>query len=344
MDSGLYSNILVVRLGSMGDILHMLPAVATLKRGFPRARITWVVEAHWSVLLRGNPHIDCVFPLEMNLWRRQWRKPESWNRLRLACRELRAARFDLAIDFQGLIKSALLARLARPGSLIGFDAGLLREGAAALLYARRVKSESRHMVDQNIDLALAAGASRPVVEFPIPACEPEGALPEGDFVLASPIAGWTAKQWPASYYAHLAGLLQRRLGWPLVINCAPGQQEIAGEIMSQAPRGSCVQNVSSVAGLIGATRLARAVIGSDSGPTHLAALMGKPGVALYGPTDPARNGPYGSGFAVLRARNAQTTHERAKVISASMRALDPERVFQALETQLAQHSVLESQR
>jgi len=337
------SNILIVRLGSMGDILHMLPAVVTLKRNFPGAWITWAVESRWAALLRDNPCVDSVVPLDLARWRARWWSGQSWQAFLAKCGDLRSAGFDLALDFQGLIKSAVLAKIARPASLVGFHAGLLREGVVTLLYSRIVASDSRHMVDQNLDLAAAVGAKRRIIEFPLPSCAPEGDVPSGDFVLASPRAGWAAKQWPPEYYADLSRMLDRRLGMPLVINCAPGEEQHMATILDQT-KGSCRLNVSSISGLIGITSLARAVVGLDSGPLHLADAMGKPGVALYGPTDPARNGPYGSTIIALRAPNSETTHARKRTIARSMQALRPESAFQTLETQIARHSILESHR
>ncbi len=337
----LNSNILVVRLSAMGDVLHALPAVATLKSSFPRARITWAIEPRWAVLLRDNPHVDRVVELDLQRWRRRWWAPATWRELGDIRRELRAARYDLAIDFQGLLKSALVASTVHPNDIIGFHKELLREPASGLLYSSHVSSASRHVVDQNLDLVAAAGATTRRIEFPLPAYPAEGELPDSDFVLASPIAGWKAKQWPAAYYAEMARRLRERHGWHLVINCAPAERDEAQAIVALAPPRSCLLNVTSLEGLIGVTRLARAVVGVDSGPLHLAAALGKPGVALFGPTDPSRNGPYGSSFAVLRFTDAVTTYRRLSTISSSMQALGPDLVFQALEMQLSQHSTME---
>ena len=310
------AHILVVRLSAMGDIVHTLPAVATLRQSFPRARITWAVKPRWAALLKDNPYIDRVLPVDF----------PSWN--------FRSERFDLAIDFQGLLKSALVAFASRPGRIVGFHWELLREKAAGLFYSERVRSGAAHIVDRNLDLAAAAGARNRVVEFPLPAFPAEGELPDSGFVLASPFAGWKAKQWPAAYYTRLAALLRI----PLVINCSPAERQEAEQI-----RG-CTINVSSTEGLIGITRRARAVVGVDSGPLHLAAALGKPGVALFGPTDPARNGPYGNSFTVLRAPGAATSYRRSGGIASSMRAIDPEQVYDALQAQLSKNSVLEAVR
>ncbi len=332
MESPEPARILMVRLGALGDVVHALPAAAALKRSFPQARLAWAIEPRWAVLLGRNPHLDGVLALDIR---------GGWLAAR---RELRAARFDLVIDFQGLIKSALVARAAGAARVAGFARELLREKAAGFFYTERAGSSAGHVVDQNLDLAAAAGAQHRTVEFPLPPGVAEGQLPDGDFVLASPAAGWRAKQWPEAHYARLAGLLREQLGWPLVINCAPGEQDKAPAIVEMAPPGSCRLHVSSVAGLVDATRRARAVVGVDSGPLHLAAALGKPGVALFGPTDPSRNGPYGDSFVVLRAAGATTSYKRAGQIAPSMRALDPERVMQALAAQVSRKPVLEPHR
>jgi heptosyltransferase I len=306
--------ILVVRLGSMGDVVAALPAVASLKSSIPSSRITWVIEPRWRPLLEGNPHVDAVIPFErktLDSWRKAWS-------------ELRAGRFDLAVDFQGLVKSALLATVARPERIFGFTADYAREAPASWFYSNKVPIRSYHAVERNLDLAAAAGASKIVRAFPLPAGEPEGELPAGDFVLASPLAGWGAKQWPLENYGALARVLRREFGLPLVLN-GPHRVNVEG----------VWTHVSGLAGLIHATRRATAVIGIDSGPTHLAAALEKPGVAIYGPTDPARHGPYGDVFTVLRSPAAVTSYRRTAEPDASMRAIAPDQVFQALVGKLS---------
>jgi len=306
--------ILVLRLGAMGDVVAALPAVASLKHSIPHSKITWVIEPRWRPLLEGNPYIDSVLCLERR----------TLAGLRKAWRDLRAARFDLAVDFQGLIKSALVAAIARPERIFGFSAAYARESPASWFYSTRVQIRSYHAVERNLDLAAAAGASSILRTFPLPAGVPEGHLPEGDFVLASPLAGWGAKQWPMENYTKLAASLQRECGLQLVLN-APAPVHVQGT----------ESHVSGLSGLIHATRRAVAVIGVDSGPMHLAAALGKPGVAVYGPTDPARHGPYGGTFRVLRSPSAVTTYRRSAEPDRSMRAITPDQVFTALEPILA---------
>lgn len=311
--------VLVVRLGAMGDILHALPAVSALRVSFPEASISWAAAPRWRDLLHGNPLVDELLEIDRRSaagWLRSWRA-------------LRRARFDLAVDFQGLWQSALVATIARATRIVGYERAQARERGAAVFYTDTVHAMASHVVDRNLELAAAAGALRRVHEFPLPAGRPEGALPEGPFVLASPLAGWVSKQWPLEHYRELAREIRERMGLALVVNGPPGSERLLRGI------AGAVVHVSSVAGLIDATRRAAAVVGVDSGPLHLAAALGKPGIAIYGPTDPARNGPYGQAIATLRDASAPTSYAREREIAASMRAITPAQAGAALRQALA---------
>jgi heptosyltransferase-1 len=306
------ARILVIRLGAMGDIIHTLPAAASLKHSHPGSHLTWVVERRWAPLLAGNPFIDGLVLLRRDSFAGV---AESWRRLR-------AARYDFAVDFQGLIKSALAASAARAGRIFGFHETQARERLAALFYSDKAIARSTHMVDRNLDLAAAAGATAALRAFPLPPGRSEGELPPGDFVLASPLAGWQSKQWPSEYYRVLAARLRAEMGIPLVLNGPPGA--------SLPPMEGAVAHYSGIDGLIDVTRRAAAVIGVDSGPLHLAAALEKPGVAIFGPTDPARNGPYGGSLRLLRSPAAVTSYKRGAAIDESMRQIGPDAVFEAL--------------
>ena len=314
--------ILIVRLGSMGDVIHTLPAAATLKHSFPNSYLAWVVDPRWTPLLENNPFLDEVIALDRKKFRDILR----------ARHRLRSGRFDTAVDFQGLIKSAIVASLAWPDRINGFHQSQVRERLAALFYSSRTVARAAHVVDRNLELAEAAGASNLMRRFPLPGGYPEGQLPETDFVLASPLGGWLGKQWPLERYAELAGLLKSRAGMTLVVNGPPDANVSLDGIAETWP------HYSSVPGLINATSRAKAVMGIDSGPMHLAAAMGKPGVAVFGPTDPARNGPYGESFTVLRSQSVKTSYKRRSVVDASMREISAEQVFEALMERLDEHS------
>jgi heptosyltransferase-1 len=299
-------NILVIRLGAMGDILHALPAVEQLHRTQPSARIHWIAEERWHPLLAGNPALAGLLPFNRRSAKAIWQTRQR----------LRQTSYDLAIDFQGLIKSGLVAWQSGARRVVG--AARTRESLAGLFYTQRIATQAAHIVDQHRELVPPAEVS-PVW---LPDGAPEGRLPAGPYVLASPFAGWTSKQWPLDHYAALA----RMLPLPLVLNVAPAQAALVA--------GMDHVHVSSIAGLIHATRRASAVVGVDSGPLHLAAALGKPGVALFGGTDPQRNGPYGGSIKVLRHPNAVTTYERGDTLDPLMRDLTPAQVYAALADHL----------
>jgi heptosyltransferase I len=309
--------ILVVRLSSMGDVIHTLPAAASLKHSFPHSRLTWLVRPRWAPLLEGNPYVDEVILVERSL-------AASFGQ----ARRLRARHFDLAVDFQGLIQSAALAAAIKPAKLAGFDRKRVRERPAALFYSSEVETLAEHAIERNLELAAGAGASHLLRTFPLPVGAPEGSLPEGKFVLTSPLAGWGAKQWPLDHWSQLAGLLDM----PLVVNGAPDSAQALQQI-----RGAHV-HLSGVPGLIDATRRAHAVIGVDSGPLHLAAALLKPGVAIFGPTNPARHGPYGGTIRVLRSPDAVADYTRRTQSHASMLAISPRMVANALAAALEANS------
>jgi heptosyltransferase I len=295
----------------MGDVIHALPAVASLKHSFPHSSLSWVIRPQWVPLLEGNPFVDRVIPMERTadvIVRTLW--------------TLRRERFDVVVDFQGLLQSALVAASVRSGKKVGLHRSQARESAAALFYSTAVLTRSAHRVESNLELAAAAGASSLLRVFALPEGRPEGTLPDGKFVLASPLAGWASKQWPFEFYEEVA----RVLDLPLVLNGPPDSAALLARI------GGAHIHVSGIAGLIDATRRASAVIGVDSGPMHLAAALLKPGVAIFGPTDPASHGPYGGSLKVLRDSRAVTSYKRRAEPDPSMLAIEPEAVLEALRT------------
>jgi heptosyltransferase I len=320
--------ILVVRMGAMGDIIHTLPAVASLKRAFPATEIDWVVEKHWAPLLMRNRHLSQLHVVETRTWRKQWGGAGTWRMVLESLGKLRSRQYDCALDFQGLLKSAVLARLSGARRVVGFDRGELREGMAALFYTQRLPEPPRgqrvaHVVERNLALAAAVGATERVIEF---CCAPSDADAQRArelvgglqrYVVISPSAGWPAKRWPAERYAELARLIHRELGLPVVINCGPGEDAVAANIARLAGEAQPVVVRPSVGELIALVRDAALLVGGDTGPLHLAIACDTPVVAIFGATDPARNGPYGLACRVVRAPGVRTTYSR----SADQRAI-----------------------
>jgi heptosyltransferase I len=315
--------ILVIRLSAMGDIIHALPAVASLKKSFPEKSLVWLVAPRWMPLLEGNPYIDELVPFHR----------DGLSGLKTSWTRLRTVKPRVAFDFQGLVQSAVAGRVAQPKVFYGFDGSVAREPFASSFYTHAVRVKGPHRVERNLQLAEAAGASQLTHDAWLPPGWDEGSLPSKPFVLTSPFAGWTSKQWPIDNYGRLAELLNRE-GLDLVANVADRYASHVSELKNVRV------HTSSVAGLIAATRRATAVIGVDSGPLHIAAALHKPGVALFGPTDPARTGPYGGSMIVLRAEDARTTYARHNVIHPSMRAIEPEQVSNALLRSLANHHLV----
>lgn len=319
--------ILIVRLGAMGDIIHTLPAIATLRRAYPDAELAWAVEERWVELLctrgyqgeRGPqmPLLDRVHVLRVSAWRSAPFDRQISRVMQESAHELRAARYELALDFQGAIKSAVVARVARARRRIGFVRP--REAPAGILYTRRVAANGVHMVDQNISLvqAIAPGVP-PSHEFEVavdPAaenwCDEElHRRGTGAFAILTPGAGWGAKQWPPERYGEVARALAKD-GLRSLVNHGPGEESVARAVEA-ASAGTASASSCSVGQLIALTRRARLVIGGDTGPLHLGAALGVPAVGIYGPTDPARNGPYGPRCAVLRSPESRTSHVRRR--------------------------------
>jgi lipopolysaccharide heptosyltransferase I len=299
--------ILMIRMGAMGDIVHTLPAAATLRRAFPNAEIDWLVEEHWAALLAGNPHVSSVRKL----------RRRNLPALLRAVGDLRRRQYDCVIDFQGLMKSAAIAGLCGAGQVIGFETPALRERPAAMAYQRQVTVPmDAHVVEKNLALAHALGNSGPpmddVLEFPLPGAAIDLAPPfPGDYLAVSPSAGWAAKRWPAERFAELIARVDREMGWPSVVNCGPGEEELAARIVAHAQPDRARIVSGDLRTLIGLALRARAFVAGDTGPLHIAAALGTPVVAVFGPTNPRRNGPYSQHSRVVRASGVETTYSRS---------------------------------
>ena len=319
--------LLVVRLGSMGDVIHTLPAVTALRGNFPDAMIGWVIEERWAELLctlstprsgarsPQRPLVDKIHTVNTKTWRSSPFSNQTWEQIAAGLSELRAGRYETAVDFQGALRSALIARWS--GAPVIYGVAQPRENVASLFYTRQVLARGTHIVEQNLSLSEAV-ARRPLeiphVEFPydeIAERECQRRLTDrdiGHFVLLNPGAGWGAKQWPAERYGYVAKQLAED-GFKTLINCGPGEKNLVQAV--EANSGGAAEEIScSLTQLIAITRRASLFIGGDTGPMHLAAALGIPVVGIFGPTDPARNGPFGTRSIVLRSPSSPTTHSR----------------------------------
>jgi heptosyltransferase-1 len=338
--------LLILRLGSMGDIVHALPGAAALRRAFPSATIGWAVEQRWSELLCAagsenaascpseKPLVDMLHFINTVAWRKALFSDEMWKQAWSAMSALRAAHYELAVDFQGAWKSAGLALWSAAQERIGFDKP--RERRAAIFYTRRVRATAPHVVDQGLELAATAARLEPgPADFPLP-CSAVGEAwcndelrRRGlqDFALLGPGGGWGAKLWPAENYGQVAAALASE-GLPSLINFGPGEEELAHAV--ERASGGAAQPLScSLCELIALARRASIFVGGDSGPMHLAAALGVPVVAIFGPTDPARNGPYGTRSIVLRHVASTTSYKHHDRPDEALQSIPAEEVVRA---------------
>ena len=326
-----FDSLLIVRLSAMGDIIHTLPAAAALRQAFPRAILGWLVEERWAELLctlryprsgRRSPQrplVDRVHAVNTAEWRRAPFSFNTWQQMAVGLSQLRGIQYDAVIDFQGAVRSALLARWS--GAPIVYGGIQPRENAASMFYTRKVlsKANGTHVVEQALALAGAlistASIATPAdtqAEFPLdPDAEAKiaGVTADGkDFAILNPGAGWGAKRWPPERYGQVARELAKD-GLRSLVNYGPGEEELAVAVEAAA-EGAARKISCSVSELIALTRRARLLIGGDTGPMHLAAALKIPVVAIFGPTNPARNGPFGTRSIVLRSARSMTDHTR----------------------------------
>jgi heptosyltransferase I len=339
--------LLIVRLGSMGDIIHTLPAATALRRAFPEVSLGWVVEERWAELLctlpeprsgplsPRRPLVDRVHTVNTKTWRKSLFSTQTWEQIAAGLSELRAQRYEVAVDFQGAVRSALTARWS--GASVIYGVAQPRENVASMFYTRQVIARGSHVVEQNLSLAEAVAhrpLEMPTIEFPRDQavekqCEDKSPQGIGDFALLNPGAGWGAKQWPAKRYGDVARRLAED-GVKSLINFGPGEEFLMRAVESAS--GSKAKGVAgSLTELIALTRRARIFIGGDTGPMHLAAALGVPVVAIFGPTNPARNGPFGTRSIVLRSPTSPTTHSRRAQPDPGILEISSDQVFAAAE-------------
>jgi heptosyltransferase I len=339
--------LLVVRLGSMGDVIHTLPAVTALRHSFPDALIGWVIEERWAELLctlstpRSGPRspqrplVDKIHTVNTKTWRSSPFSNQTWEQIAAGLSELRAGRYEIAADFQGAARSALIASWS--GAPVIYGVAQPRENVASLFYTRQVLARGTHIVEQNLSLAEAVARSpleMPHVGFPYDEAaekECQRRLSDqdiGKFVLLNPGAGWGAKQWPAERYGYVAKQLAED-GFKTLINCGPGERNLAQAVAANSG-GAAEEIACSLTQLIAITRRASLFIGGDTGPMHLAAALGIPVVGIFGPTDPARNGPFGTPSIVLRSPSSPTTHSRREQPDAGLLEISSDQVLAAV--------------
>ncbi len=293
--------ILIVKLGSIGDIIHTLPSLAAIRENLPEAEISWVAESRSAEILRGNETIDRLIEVDTRSLRQGPVVASILPSLKDHFRKLRRHKFDVAIDFQGLMKSAAIAKLSGARVRYGFDAASLREPASRIFLNRTVDVPSNvHVIRKNLTLAAAAsGFDVPAngYKFPVSAGgeyrnESDEIVAEigGKFAILNPAGGWVTKLWPAENYGKLSDMLWEKHGLASIVAVGPDDGELADRVISSSRSGQTTVARPSLKGFYELAKRAAIYVGGDTGPTHLAIAAGAPIVGIFGPTEWWRNG------------------------------------------------------
>lgn len=310
----------------MGDVLHAMPAVAALRAAHPEWFIGWAIEPRWSELMQaaggrtamrgaGMPLVDRCHRVETLEWKRRPVSVGTLASINGLRRELRQESYDVCVDMQGLMRSAVIGRMA--GAERYFGPADSREMAARWLYGYQIERQSTHVIEQGCEvLGAAAGEELRPGRVWLPVDDAAGAwcdellagFGDGRFVVMAPTAGWGAKQWPVERFGAAAAELGRA-GYRTLVNASSVRDETAKKLVA-ASEGFATAVPCSIGELIALMRLAAVVIAGDTGPLHMAAALERPVVGIYGPTDPARTGPYGTRARVLRDAASVTNHKR----------------------------------
>ena len=281
-------NILIVRLGALGDVVHTVPAAAALRAAYPQARIDWLVDAKHRAIVDLVTTLDRTVALERSTIR-------GWSAV-LAT--LRQTAYDVAIDLQGLLKSAVLARGSGAARIVGFSIWHLREKTARPFYSDTHDAGGGHVVARNLRLLRAVGVEDETIRFPL-ADPPSAALVElrerlggRPFALLNAGAAWPNKRWPPERFGQLAAFLREACALEPVVLWGPGEEVLAAQVVAASSGTAHEAPRTSVTDIVALSRAAALVISGDTGPLHIATAVGTPTVSLFGPTDPVRNGPF----------------------------------------------------
>lgn len=323
---------LVVRLGALGDIVHTFPAVSGLRETFPNAEIVWLTSPRWKFLIESAQ-------LASQVWTTETRSIGS---LRKTIETIRGCHWDAAIDYQGLWKSAALPFFGGIQRRIGFSSESIREFGVPILYTERVRAAAKHIADQNGELSLRAGARHGVAPFSLRVPQQDDcgirdhlhSLGLDRYIVLSPGGGWRSKCWPPERFGHLCRTIHESLGLRCVVNYGPGEDDLALAVRECSGDADPVPYNGPLGPLMALLRNAACIVGGDTGPLHLAIALDAPAIALFGPTDPARNGPYRTDDIVLRAPNVATTHKRSDQAHPSMVQIQVNEVFEAIRRRL----------
>ncbi len=286
--------ILIIKPSSLGDIIHSLPFLKALRDTFQEARIEWVISRNLKDILEGHPLINRLIVFDKDSWKSLKNLPRTFKEVAELIKKLKAEHYDMVIDLQGLLRSGFMTFVVHSPLKIGFKHA--REGSS-LFYNKKVSTNGAlHAVDKCLEVAKAVGAETEEIAFPLYIHDDERKKIKGlignisEYAVLAPSTRWKTKRWPPASF----GSLITKLPVPCVITGGHAEKQIANEVMSSS--GGKGIDLCGKTGLKGLTALiseAEVVVSNDSGPMHIAAALGVPVIALFGPTDPEKTGPYG---------------------------------------------------
>jgi 3-deoxy-D-manno-octulosonic-acid transferase/heptosyltransferase-1 len=341
-------NILIVKLSAIGDVIHTLPALAALRKLYPDANITWAIEEASSDLIKDHPHLDRVVISRRKLWiddLKHGRIGKPFNEMKSFLKELKLQSYDLVIDFHGLLKSAIVVFLSSGKRKLGYDS--MQEMSGFFLNEKIPEDMNKHAVDRYLDFLRYLGADIKEPEFLIPIREEnisriEGFLQANNFdkkerfVAVSPIALWDTKLWEDEKFARLCDRITKELKVRVVFTGSNRRKLESIQSRMRLPAVN-IGGKTTLRDLAHLYRLSSLLITTDSGPMHIAAAVGTPVVALFGPTDPSRTGPYGMGHTVIRKDLSCSPCFLKKCDSMKcMRDITIEEVYQAVKETFTQ--------
>jgi lipopolysaccharide heptosyltransferase I len=329
---------LIIRLGSLGDVIHGIPAAAALRRHFPQARIDWLVDPRYVELLDLVEGLDHRIPFDP----RGLTSGGAWSVLS----DLRRTEYDAVLDLQGLLKSAVIARLVSARRTIGFPRAHLREGLAALFYtATPDPGAAAHVIDKGLGLLAPLGVVDRSVRFPIavPRSRVAAAIAErfgpNGYAIVNPGAAWPNKRWPPARFGALAAAMSREHGLRSIVLWGPGEEALASAVVAASEGAADAAPSTTIPDIVAVAQGARLMVSGDTGPLHIAGAVGTPIVALFGPTYPERNGPWSPhDVALSRVTTCSCLYERR--CRREMPCIDDipvEEVVQAVRQRLSIH-------
>lgn len=293
--------ILIVKLSSIGDVIHALPVLPAIRQALPNAEISWVVEKGSAEVLRDNPLLSQLIILDTKSLRRNPKIKEILPEIKRQWRDLRGEKFDVALDFQGLLKSAAIAKLSKAERRYGFSKEALREPASRFLLTETFEvPENVNIVRKNLALAHNAlnidvpddNFEYPIYTRPQHTAEVEEIIDQTgtNYAILNPAAGWVTKLWHAEKFGRLADKLWEEFGLTSVVTTAPNEKELAAKVLEASKSGKIIAATPSLKGFYELAKRTKIYIGNDTGPTFLAIAAKAPVVSIFGPTEWWRNG------------------------------------------------------